>query len=117
MVVVVGGGWAVGCGWLCLVVGGWWWWWGWRWEGGRRISTRWFGLYVTVEKMKIYSYIHVGNNITDRMVPKGWTISMSLYSIFYLTLTICVKYLYSAASHASCPDGVPVLQDFHVVVK
>jgi hypothetical protein len=34
-----------------------------------------------------------------------------------LTLSICADYCYSAASHASCPDGVLVLCDFHKVLK
>jgi hypothetical protein len=34
-----------------------------------------------------------------------------------LTLSACAEYIYSAASHASHPDGVLILRDFHKVVK
>jgi hypothetical protein len=34
-----------------------------------------------------------------------------------LTLSVPAEYMYSAASHASRPDGVLVLRDFHNVVK
>jgi hypothetical protein len=37
---------------------------------GDKISTRWVDLHVTAEKMKIYSSIHVGKNITYKMFPK-----------------------------------------------
>jgi hypothetical protein len=34
-----------------------------------------------------------------------------------LTLSACAEYMYSAASHTNCSDGVLVLCDFHKVVK
>jgi hypothetical protein len=34
-----------------------------------------------------------------------------------LTLSVCVEYTYSVASHASHPDGVPILHHFHKFVK
>jgi hypothetical protein len=34
-----------------------------------------------------------------------------------LTLYVRTEYIYSAASHASRPDGVLILRDFHKVVK
>jgi hypothetical protein len=37
--------------------------------------------------------------------------------LFLLTLSIRAEYTYSAASHASCPDGVLKLRDFHKVLK
>jgi hypothetical protein len=38
-----------------------------------------------------------------------------LFSI--LTLSVPAEYMYSVASHASHPDGVLVLRNFHKVVK
>jgi hypothetical protein len=38
-------------------------------------------------------------------------------NIMYLTLSVCAEYIYSVASHASCPDVVLILRDFHKVVK
>jgi hypothetical protein len=35
----------------------------------------------------------------------------------WLTLSARAEYMYSATSHASCPDGVLVLRYFHKVVK
>jgi len=32
-------------------------------EGVGSVCTRWVGLYVIVEKMKIYSYLHVVKNL------------------------------------------------------
>jgi hypothetical protein len=34
-----------------------------------------------------------------------------------LTLSVPAEYMYSAASHASCPDGALVIRDFYKVVK
>ena len=33
------------------------------------------GLCVIAEKMKICSYVHVGNILTHRIFPTGWTVS------------------------------------------
>jgi hypothetical protein len=52
--------------------------------GGGSVCIRWLVLHVPAEKMKIYSYIHIGKIHTHRMFPKGWTISQSLYSRIYL---------------------------------
>jgi len=56
--------------------------WGW-WVGGR-VCTGWVGLQVNAEKMKIYSYIHVGKSHIHQMFPKGRTNSKCLYSRIYL---------------------------------
>jgi hypothetical protein len=37
--------------------------------------------------------------------------------IMSLTLSVHTEYTYSTASHASCPDGVLILCDFHKVLK
>jgi hypothetical protein len=34
-----------------------------------------------------------------------------------LTLSALAQYMYSAASHVSCPNGVLVFHDFHKAVK
>jgi hypothetical protein len=34
-----------------------------------------------------------------------------------LTLSFYVEYIYSAVSHATLPDGVLIIRDFHKVVK
>jgi hypothetical protein len=34
-----------------------------------------------------------------------------------LTFSVRAEYIYSAASHASCLDGVLILHDFHKVLK
>jgi hypothetical protein len=36
--------------------------------------------------------------------------------VLRLTLSVPAEYMYTAASHASHPDGIPVLHDFHNVV-
>jgi hypothetical protein len=44
-------------------------------------------------------------------------ISSETKSCCHLTLSIRTEYIYSAASHASCLDGVLILHDFHKVLK
>jgi len=41
-------------------------------------------LWVIAEKMKIYSYIHVGKIYIHRIFPEAWTNSKGLYSRIYL---------------------------------
>jgi hypothetical protein len=36
---------------------------------------------------------------------------------YTLTLSIRVEYIYSAVSHASCPDGALIIRDVHKVLK
>jgi hypothetical protein len=48
--------------------------------------------------------IHIGQKLTQKF-------------LLHLTLSVCAEYIYSAASHASHPDGVLKLRAFHKVVK
>jgi hypothetical protein len=52
-----------------------------------------------------------------KLVCTLWTGNQYLLPTTDLTLSVPAQYMYSAASHASRPDGVLVLCDFHKVVK
>jgi hypothetical protein len=48
---------------------------------------------------------------------KKYSFFIALSILQSLTLSVRVEYIYSTASHASCPDGVLVLRDFYKVLK
>jgi hypothetical protein len=49
-----------------------------------------------------------------KIIPK--MASHIFYAVFN-SLSARAEYMYSTASHASCPDGVLILCDFHKVIK
>jgi len=63
-------------------------------------SDKKVGLGVIAEKMKIYSYIHVGKVHIHRMFPKGWTNSKGLYGRIYL---ICHPHAWKGAGLLNVP--------------
>jgi len=52
------------------------------WVGGK-VCTRWVGLHVTAEKIKIYSYFHIVKNAYPQDDPKCQT-NLSAYTVEFI---------------------------------
>jgi hypothetical protein len=81
-------------------------------ESCRALRLQYVDLVVSINTLgHHFQHLFYKCTVTSRMqiCRKGLQIK--------LTLSVCAEYIYSAASHASCPDIVLILCDFHKVLK
>jgi hypothetical protein len=66
---------------------------------------------VNRKDVLVFCLIHCCYNINSK------TFDTIVINNWFLTLSVRAEYMYSVASHVSCPDGVLILRDFHKVLK